>query len=238
MNINVFLLCYNEASILPHVIKHYKKNLPSCNITILDNESTDSSVEIAKSLGCNVISWSSNNIQDEHIQMRLKNTYWKDISTGWIIMADMDEFLGISEDELVQETNRGTTILSVTGIEMIGESKTLDLSDIDLEKINKYCDNSWESKHLCFLRENITEMDYGPGAHWCNPIGNIKYSSKVYLNKHMSNLGLSDIINKTIIRYERSELMIKQGLNIHYTNDIQTIENRYYQLLNHCKMLN
>ena len=68
MDINVLLLCYNEAALLPHTIKHYKQYLPSCKITVLDNYSTDDSVKIANELGCNVLPWNSNNMMDELIQ--------------------------------------------------------------------------------------------------------------------------------------------------------------------------
>lgn len=88
MNINVFLTCYNESVLLPHVINHYKKYLPSCKITIYDNESTDNSVEISKSLNCNVISFSSNNIFNEDLLIKIRNNCWKEIKNGWVIMAD------------------------------------------------------------------------------------------------------------------------------------------------------
>ena len=34
---------------------------------------------------------------------------------------------------------------------MIGESNTLDLSDIDLQEIKKYFENTWESKKNVFF---------------------------------------------------------------------------------------
>jgi hypothetical protein len=48
---NVFLLCYNERAMLPHTVNHYKKHLPSCTITVYDNESTDGSAALARQLG-------------------------------------------------------------------------------------------------------------------------------------------------------------------------------------------
>jgi hypothetical protein len=236
-SINVFLLCYNESALLPHVVKHYKKYIPSCKIHIYDNESTDNSVELAKSLGCDVISWSSGNILNDHLNKDIKNTCWKNIETGWIIVADMDEFLCVTEKELLEEEQEGTSILKILGINMIGESKKLDLSDIDLQDIKKYNEHPPEDKNLCFLREKIVDMNYDLGAHHCNPVGIIKYSLKKYLNKHMVHLGVEFQINKYIKRYERSEKMRSEGNASHYTNNVQEIRNSYMNSLKTSKNL-
>jgi hypothetical protein len=236
MDINIFLLCYNESALLPHAVSHYKKYLPNCKITIYDNESTDNSVEIARNLGCDVFSFSSNNIINDVLYIELKNSVWKKCNSGWIIMADMDEFLCVTEDELMKEMELGTTILQIIGYDIIGESETIDLTDIDLQKINKYIVNHYESKKLCFLREAIIDMNYSFGAHECNPTGNIVYSSNVYINKHMSMLGLNFLINKTTKRYERSEKMRSMGLATHYTNNIYKIKEIYINSINNCNI--
>lgn len=234
MDINIYLLCFNESALIPHVVKHYKKYLPSCNITIYDNESTDDSVKIAKALGCSIISWNSNNSIDELKYLVIKNGCWKHVEKGWIIVADMDEFLCVTEDDLNKEQKLGTTILSIEGYDMIGESETHDLSDIDLQEIKKGVENINESKKLCFLRENILDMNYFPGAHYCTPCGNVKYSSKTYINKHMAALGLKHFTNKYITRYDRAENMRKLGWAAHYSNDIIEIQDIYKTQLNSC----
>jgi hypothetical protein len=237
MEINIFLLCFNESALLPHTINHYKKYLPSCKITIYDNESTDNSVDIAKNLGCSIVSWNSNNIIDDELYIELKNSVWKKCNSGWIIMADMDEFLCVTEVELMKEKELGTTILQIDGCDIIGESETLDLTDIDLQKINKYIKNNYESKNLCFLREEIVDMNYSLGAHSCNPNGNIVYSSNVYINKHMNVLGLNYMIDKHIKRYKRSEKMRLKNLCTHYTKDIDKIKEMYKECIDICNIL-
>jgi hypothetical protein len=152
-------------------------------------------------------------------------------------MADMDEFLCVTEDELMKEMNSGVSILKIKGYDMIGESETLDLSDINLHQIKKYVDNHFESKNLCFLRESITDMNYGPGSHTCNPEGNIIYSSNMYINKHMNYLGLIFLKNKLTERYKRNEKMRRKGWNTHYTNDISKIEEIYINCINTCKII-
>ena len=152
-------------------------------------------------------------------------------------MADMDEFICITESELLYEKNKGTTIINIKGMDMIGESKTLNLSDIDLQQIKKYRDFAPESKKICFLRQAIKEMNYSHGSHNCNPVGKIRYSSKTYFNKHMCNLGLPFLTEKMVKRYERNEIMRKKGLNNHYMNDVNNITNQYNNLLKNCKTL-
>lgn len=234
MEINVFLLCFNESALLPHTIKHYKKYLPSCKITIYDNESTDDSVKIAKQLGCSVISWNSNNCIDEFKYRDIKNNCWKSIEKGWIVMADMDDFLYVTEDDLINEMNSGVSILTVQGCNMIGESETLDLSDINLQEIRKYVIHTMESKKLCFLREKINEMNYDMGAHECYPQGDVRYSSNIYINKHMSSLGLKYIINRITERYKRAAFIQSFGYDGHYTSDVAKIEKEYIDSISKC----
>lgn len=237
MNVHIFLQCYNESVLLPHAVNHYKKFLPSCKITIHDNESTDNSVEVAKSLGCSVISWNSNNILDEFKLTEIRNNCWKSVENGWIIVADMDEFLCVTEDNLLEEFIKGTTILRVRGLDMIGESQLPDLADIDLQLLKKYKYHGPENKNICFLREKIIEMNYSYGAHECYPSGDIVFSSNEYTLKHMSSLGLKFIINKYINRFNRTHQMRSRGLSTHYTDNIDSITEMYMNQLTTCNIM-
>jgi hypothetical protein len=227
MLINIFILCYNEELLLPHTIKHYKTLIPNCIITIYDNQSTDNSVKIAKELGCRVISWSSQNRINDNLYIFIKNNCWKNVTNGWIIMIDMDEWLQVTYNDLLLATRNRISILKIQGYNMIGESNALDLADIDLHAIKKGLKNDNESKTLCFYRRAIHEMNYESGAHKCRPIGYIKYSSRTFLNKHMEQLGQPFIINKTKNRYKRNKDNLKNGFGTHYINDETKIIQKY-----------
>jgi hypothetical protein len=233
MDINIYLLCYNEELIIEHTIKYYKSKFPNCIITIYDNMSSDNSEQIAKNNNCNVIKFNTNGEDNELVKRKIINTCWKNIKKGWIIVADMDEWLDIDMNTLIEEYNKGTSILSVQGCDMIGESNSSLLDDIDLNSINKYFHNPNLSKNICFLREKIIDMNYTVGHHKCNPQSNqpIKYSDKIYNLKHMNFLGLPYITNKIINRYKRNYSMQQIKLNVHYTNDVNKITEQYNRLL-------
>lgn len=231
IDIYVFLLCHNEEILIPHTIRHYKKHIPNCQIIIYDNQSTDRSCEIAQHMGCKIVSWNSNNEMNEGLLKNIKNNCWKYIRRGGVIVADMDEWLCITQEELINEYNSGTTVLSVEGYNIIGNSKAVDLSDIDLHSIKKAVHWKWESKNMCFFRPHIIDMNYSGGAHRCNPRGKVKYSDKLYKNKHMEFLGLPFIIDKMKKRYDRNERMRKENTNTHYITDIDKITENYNRFL-------
>jgi hypothetical protein len=143
--------------------------------------STDNSVEIAKSLGCHVIYFESNGLNDIK-QSNIKNTCFKHIKNGWIICADMDEWLCITIDELYNEYLNGTTILTIQGVNMVGTSKTLSLNDINLHTLKYGYTYNFESKRLCFFVPNIKSVKYSLGAHIAKFTGDVKYSKNKYIN--------------------------------------------------------
>ena len=136
MKINIFLLCYNEELLLPLTLKFYRQRFPSAKFILVDNYSTDRSCDIAKENNMEIRQFLTQDCQNEEIMMHIRNTIWNDVTDGWIIMCDMDEWLEITEEQLFEEENRGTTIITTKGINIVGESKKIDLSDIDIFNLN------------------------------------------------------------------------------------------------------
>ena len=238
IEVHIYLLCNNESILIGPTIDHYQKQFRSIHnkITILDNESTDNSAEIALSKGCEVRPFSTDGKFDDYKNAELKNQIWKEFSDQdqesnlWIIVADMDEWLSISDEELSYENAKGTTILTTIGYNITGNSQQTDLSDIDVHSLVQgfYWPN--ESKSLCFKRSEIQEMNYELGAHTCNPIGRVQYSDQTYVVKHMEVLGLPFMIAKFQSRYKRTEKKRLEGewwAGLHYTDNVHEITERY-----------
>ena len=227
MKINIFLLCYNEELLLPHTIKFYKTNFPNATIHIVDNYSTDSSCDIAEKNDCKIIKYDSNGQQDERILIGVRSHIWKKhVTEGWVIMCDMDEWLNITEADLENEENMGKTIITTNGVNMVGESNTIDFSDINLFEIKKGVYDERYSKKICFKYPDVN-MEYWWGAHTATAYGNVLYSDKTYLLKHYNYLGEQYLIEKYCKRYERNQKSRELGMNGHYLNDIEEIKNVY-----------
>lgn len=226
-DINIFLLSYNEEILIKHTIKHYKKFIPNCKITIMDNKSTDKSVEIAKKEGCNIIIWGDTEEIDDYKYTELKNNIWKNINNGWIIVCDMDEWLCITTEELELEKINGTTFLDTHGYHMVSNSKCSLLSDINLHSITEGV--YWRFKPMCFLRPEIKETNFDIGIFNHNMKGKLKKSSKKYLFKHMGGFMSYEFYkNKTINRHLRKK---SKTPATHYTNNIEKLQKNYNEML-------
>jgi glycosyltransferase involved in cell wall biosynthesis len=238
--VNIYIMCFNEELLLPFTIAHYKRLFGEKNtiITICDNESTDSSVEIAKSLGCNIHSFSSNGRMDNDSMMQVRNNIWKNALDGWVILVDTDELLYITREQLYLEETKRTTILDLQGIQVLGASNKTDLSDIDLTELcNGYEDNMF-NKRICFRRNCIVNMNYEPGCHLEYPCGYINYSKTKYNLYHFHYLGVEFTFERYRERAKRSSHQHNKGLSTHYVvANKDEVKNKYRTLMSKSKYI-
>lgn len=225
-------MCYNEELLLPYTLKYYKSHFPTAEIVLIDNHSTDNSCKIAEENGCKIRKYESNNMMDENILIWVRSHIWKEfVKDSWVIMCDMDEWLDITEMELEEEESKGITILSTQGVNMVGESNKVDLSDINLFEIRKgFLDDNF-SKRLCFKYPDIYDIEYWFGAHKCFPQGRVIFSEKPYYVRHYNFLGAEYLVDKYKKRYERNEKSRLRGLNQHYMNEAEKIKALYEESL-------
>jgi glycosyltransferase involved in cell wall biosynthesis len=232
ISVNVFLLCYNEKEIIASTIKHYRAMFPGCKITILDNMSSDESPEIARQLGCSIRQFDTGGNFDDYKNQEQRNECWKRIRNEWIIVCDMDEWLCITKDELIEEDKKGTTVLTVKGYEIIGDSNLEDLSDINLHQLKMGMISPSENKPICFKAGPIIEMRFEIGGHRAFPEGKVKWSEKSYTLKHMNHLGLAFKLARTKTRFDRSHKARKEyGLCFGYSRPIDDYINDYFKLI-------
>lgn len=231
--VHAYFLCYNEANILPHLIKHYSTFCEK--ITILDNNSTDNSVEIVSYFpNTEVMTFNSNNEFHDGVHVYIKNNIWKK-SIGiadFVILGDTDEFL-YNEDMvnfLIKSKELGVTFFIPEGYHMIGdENLTLSSDDNIFEKVKEGVRTPVLDKPMMFDCNKINEINYGFGCHHANPTGDVKIFNKNDLKMlHYKFLGLDDYINKNKIRADRlSQFNRENGFGLYYLLSVDEIITDY-----------
>ena len=78
MKVDVYVLCYNESKLVPFALDYWAKF--ATNVYILDNGSTDNTIELLKAesrFNIEIIPFDSNNELNDAIYLELKNNIWK-----------------------------------------------------------------------------------------------------------------------------------------------------------------
>jgi glycosyltransferase involved in cell wall biosynthesis len=236
--IHAYFICYNEATILPHLLRHY---LNFCDkVCIIDNFSTDNSVNIVNSFkNTEVLSYNSNNELRDDIYIQVKNSVWKR-SVGvadYVIVGDTDEFL-YHEDiqSYIQKAyDNGITIFKPKGYHMVGD-EDLDLRPNDniFEKVTQGVQTDVLNKMMMFDCNKIKDINYSFGCHMANPVGEVKLLDDGELKMcHYKFLGINDHLYKNNIRRQRlSEFNKQYGLGTYYLFTDEQAKEDYMGYLN------
>ena len=207
MKITILLVAHNEEVMLPHTYNYYKKRFPEAEFVLcITDKTNDNTISVAKERGFHIKTFNQRQNFEwfEKDLLYPKNNYWKPYK-GWVIIADMDEWLDIDEKMLEEEDRNNTTIISTKGMQMIHNSEKIDISDIksiEDEVVTGYYHQGY-SKSICFKNGPIIDINFQGGAHKSKPSGNIRKSKQVYYLRHYSILG---------------ENMYKEKMRIRFTN--------------------
>lgn len=231
--ITVFTLAYNEELQLPQLINHYRSKFPNCRIVVYDNMSADNTVSIAKNNNCEVVLFDTNNQFQDRKHMDIKNNCWKNASTDWVLICDVDELLNISESELLQEELYGSSIISSKGFNMINMEDNFDIDNIKYGVRATPYDKSY-----LFNKSLINEINYEAGAHKAHPIGTVKYSDKVYDAYHFNFINLQASLDKYKHYATRlSPENLKNGWGFHYMLAEEKITEEFMSLRQNAKKI-
>ena len=210
-SVEIFGIFWNEENIIQDFIDWYRNKLPNSKITIIDNESDDKTVEIAKKNGCNIISYSTNGFMDEQTLMGLRNNIWRNSDSEWIIIVDSDEYVDIDHETL---NNADWNVAKCIGYEMFGEGESID-------DLIYGCSSDGYSKSAVFNKNEVEDMNFGAGSHTENPKPKnnkvIKFSDKRPKLYHTKWRSWENGINRAhILSKRRSEHSKRMGWNFHY----------------------
>ncbi len=232
--VHAFFVCYNEENILPHMLRYYSTFCDK--ITILDNNSTDNSVEIINSFkNTDIIPFDSDESFHDGVHIKLKNHVWKS-SVGYadyVILGDTDEFIYHENmiDFLIEAKKNGVTLFKPEGYHMIGEPELiLKSNDNILEKVKSGVRTPVLDKMMMFDCNKISEINYGFGCHHANPVGEIILNNDLKM-LHYKFLGLKDYLYKNKIRAERLSGFNKEngfGLYYMYSDNEHTADYQQY----------
>ncbi|MEH6517307.1 MAG: glycosyltransferase family 2 protein [Halioglobus sp.] len=220
MNVHAYILTYNDERIIGGTLSHYAE---FCSrIFLMDNMSSDKTVEIAKTFAnVTIIPWSMENY-DERMLVKMKTRTYKDFSrrggqhttevADWIIVCDADEILYHPEITQLLErySSAGITVPQTTGFNMIDETDILPGASLTANYRNGIRTNRFD-KRIIFSSE--FDMHYSAG---CHPRGN-----GFELMKREWNYRPSDGSELAVLHYkyignwahEKAALYLEKGVN-------------------------
>lgn len=170
MNIQCHAITFNESFVLPYTIRHYGQFCSK--IWIHDVGSTDGTVEIAKSMGAEVIHHNGGGEFNDTLNERIKYEEWKKAPADWIFTIDCDEIFffphGV-EKTLASYEQQGLPVIRPVGFEMLS-----DFLPSKNGQIYDECKHGARHPDYCkpelFNPRLVEVMQLSTGGHTCSGV--------------------------------------------------------------------
>jgi glycosyltransferase involved in cell wall biosynthesis len=226
MRIHVYTVCWNEAAMLPHFLRHYRF---ADRIVVYDHHSTDDSAAIIRRFPNTILRTlrALNEIHESHL-LWVKNHIYRECrgDADFVIAVDVDEFVyhPLLIDLLERYMAEGITLPKVKGYNMVSDRLPSPGEDIlravrhgvpDDVTVEGYC-NAYGKR--CIFHPSI-DINYQHGCHGCRPKGTVRESKTAQIKLlHYKFLGLEYTLRRHgEYRQRLSEDMVKKDMWVQYT---------------------
>lgn len=168
MKIQVLILAFNEETILPYTLRHYRTYADE--IIVYDAFSTDNTRNICREYGAVIHDWKTDGLNDS-IAKHIKNTGWiNSHKSDWVICVDADELIYFpkgTRSTLEQYDLQKLGVVKPYGFEMFSETLPTTSGQIYDEIKMGGRDDKWYGKPVLFSPRRLRSIDFSPGAHTC-----------------------------------------------------------------------
>jgi glycosyltransferase involved in cell wall biosynthesis len=213
MLIETYILCNNEELLMPYLMRHYKQ---FSKVFILESNSTDKTVDIARSMGGEVWKYDVPDEINDRWFKELKNTCWKDSQAAWVIVVDADEFVYHPNIERILKYCQ-STVICPRFFNMYSETFPTTKGQIYEEVKSGVEQIAPKAKMNIFRPHIIRSMNYLEGCHEAFPIGKVVINYDTGIKTlHMRNLGREFVINRNLRARQRNSKFNKEmGWGVH-----------------------
>jgi hypothetical protein len=177
MKIHLYTWCWNDGHMLPFLFRHYDPFVE--RYVIYDDGSTDDSLDILRAHGrveLRKADFTADHTSWLDSAMPLPQECWKE-SRGcadWVIVTEIDEHLYHRDFAayLASCKSKGVTIIPALGYQMLSDS--FPSADLTLcRSLTKGAPWVQMNKLNIFSPDAVEEINYSPGRHSCQPVGDI-----------------------------------------------------------------
>lgn len=244
MKLDIYAPFRNERPIAPHILKYWQQ-LPIRNIYLLDNETTDGSVDLIRQHFPHVYNLPQLGKFSDLCVLAFKNQLWKQWSRGqvdFVVVCDFDEVVYAENiyAELQKMKDAGGSIANLRSLCVWCTDENFP-SDTDLiHKQNgmffRY-DKQYDKKIL-FDPNKLTEINYSPGCHLCSPQGDVKWYDANIRMFHFSHLGLKYFLSRRAAQgVNLSDDNIRRGWGMEFVESAQSLTRGYWSYKDEVKPL-
>ena len=226
MKIEAYIICWNEAKILPWVLQYWHY-AGIDKLIVYDNGSDDDTLAILNDfpLTVEVRHYDSGGEANDWIYADIKNNCWKGTDADWVFVGDTDEVL--FTPLRLKEYLKGVEapILQPCLYQLVAWALPRDHFRIDapgrytngLQLLHEYDEVRLQklghNKVNLFQPGKVSYMDYDLGAHRCRPVHNGQQVPVEYCEDlswfHLKNLGVEYLLQRNAELYARLPQKVK-----------------------------